>query len=453
MAVAPRRGNPVPLIIFIVLFVFSTVAFVLVAMRLADVDEHMNQGLNPDSEEARDYERTRGLKLKLKQEQARVKELITEVGVYRGLTGSVNTAKLQKYVDDLAETLIRDINAGAPTRELKDLLTNVVNKVIDSKKFEEDLRPLVDRVLDVQQRGGKPSLLALIQILEREKLQLRDEMRRQQAQARERIAGLESQKSDGQVRIAEKQKTIDEQKDQFSRLTQTSSTNLADERRRAADLSNQLAGARKAMRDVVSKKDKEIARQKKFNLDLMAELDNLRKAKRRGKVKGKMFETSDEPADGKVILVSRTTGVVLDIGQKKGARRGLRFQVYRSRPDGTREKRGDIEIKTVFTDISRAMLVDGGNPINVIEKGDIIINPAFDPGRARIFVADTVFSNPKKQALREILSNYGSVLEDTVTLNTDYLIIGTRRGDHISEAEKRGVPMIREDELNAWLGR
>ena len=258
MAVAPRRGNPVPLIIFIVLFVFSAVAFVLVAMRLADVNEHMNQGLNPDSEEARDYERTRGLKLKLKQEQARVKELITEVGVYRELTGSVNTAKLQKQVNDLAETMIRDINARAPKKELTDLLTNVVNKVIDSKKFEEDLRPLVDRVLDIEQKGGKPSLLALIQILEREKLQLSDKMRRQQAQARGRIAGLESQKSDGEVRIAEKQKTIDAQKDRFGQLSRASGDNLAVERKRAADLSDQLAGVRDRMMKTVEKKDREI---------------------------------------------------------------------------------------------------------------------------------------------------------------------------------------------------
>ncbi len=165
------------------------------------------------------------------------------------------------------------------------------------------------------------------------------------------------------------------------------------------------------------------------------------------------FDPAREAADGKILLVDRNDGIAVDIGAKKGARKGLRFDVYSIGADGARIHRGRIVLQDVLTEISRAQLEGGGDPTAILRKGDVIVSPAFSAGAPAIFVADSVFGDASKQALAEALGRCGSVLEKALSRRTDYLIVGPHKGDFFDKARQLGVTMIPAEQLEPYLGR
>jgi len=165
------------------------------------------------------------------------------------------------------------------------------------------------------------------------------------------------------------------------------------------------------------------------------------------------FDPAREPADGKVILVDRSTGIAVDIGAKKGARKGLRFDVYSVEADGAREHRGRIVLEDILTEISKARLEDSSDPTAVLRKGDILVSPAFSAGTPAVFVADSVFGDASKQALAEELDRCGSVLDKGLSRRTDYLVVGPHKGDLFDKARQLGVTIIPSEQLDPYLGR
>lgn len=423
MAPSTTRGNPVPLIIFIVLFVFSTVGLVLVAMELADARKLMDTGFNPNAPASKrvidDLEaKGEGLKQALLKAKEEVLEREIVVEQYKEFTGLPDAAKL------------------------------------DGKKKE-----LRDRIEKILHGRGKPTVapaatfVGLLEVLEKEKLLLDEQIRDMKLAHEQEIKGLRTRLKAEEAAVTEKQTAVDERDEQIEKLKNKLSEDAMNAKQEATTLRAALEKTRAQMDEMRTELMERIAMLEADNANLRRQIVDLRREK--GPLKGKTidFTTAGEPADGKVILVDREAGVIVDIGRKKGVRRGLEFEVYLQKGDGTRVKRGKIQIKTVFPEISRAILVDGGDPTQLIYKNDIIINPAFDPGRAKVFVADTTFDAVKKQAFRDALSEYGSVLEEDLTLRTDYLIIGTQKGKFVEKAQKLSIVMIREGELNAFLGR
>lgn len=165
------------------------------------------------------------------------------------------------------------------------------------------------------------------------------------------------------------------------------------------------------------------------------------------------FDPARESSDGKIILVDRPTGIAIDIGARKGARKGLRFDVYSIGADGARVRRGRIVLEDVLTEISKARFEGEGDPTAVLRKGDIIVSPAFSAGTPAVFVADSVFGDASKQALAEALARCGSVLEKTLSRRTDYLVVGPHKGDLFDKARQLGVTIIPAEQLEPYLGR
>ncbi len=417
MAMAPRKGSPVPLIIFIVLFVFSAVGLVLVAMELASARDLTDAGFNPSERDALTYTRKQmhngvlvGLKQALKLNKERIQTLEYQVEQFQKVTGSLNPEKLR-----------------------------------------EDTKDLVTRILKIE-REQTPSLMEFIQMLEQEKNKLKIQADSERQDKEQQVANLKAEADKTGAKLKTMQTTIDERDAKIEGLNLTLRQERDKLQKEAKDVRAKLDAANdKMLNETRDLKDENKRLERLVNV-LQEQLAASRKKKTFGG-KGVPFDKDDEPPDGKVILVERDTGVIVNIGRKKGVRRGLRFEVFSVKGDGTRIKQGDLEIKTVFPDISRAILVGGESPVDVVTKGDIIVNPAFDPGRARIFVADTVFDDARKQKLRDNLAKYGSMLEPQLTIRTDYLIIGPKRGKFIDQAEKWGIPLIREDDLLPLLGR
>ena len=414
------RGNPVPLIIFIVLFVFSTVGFVLVTVELTKTHEKINQGFKRTPQTAK-YDTLDGLKQKW-QEADR---------------DNTDNALL---LDALKELV------GLP--EINDLRGEMTRLRGELKQMEK-----AEGHASV---AAAKTLVSLIRILEKQRLVLVERIAELETTHKTATENLRRRLANEEKSVTAKQAVIDERDVQIEKLKNTSSEEsmIAKEEitKQATQLDNiriQIQDMREQLQEDLRLKDERIA-------DLEDRIEAMKRERGLFKAKARVFDAKAEVADAKVILVDKEAGVIIDIGRKKGVRRGLRFDVYLEKSDGTRVKRGEVEIKTVFPEISRGILVGGEDPTQMIYKNDIVINPAFDPGRARVFVADTTFDAAKKQAFRDALAEYGSVLENDLTVRTDYLIINAQseqKGKLIKQAQKWGIVLIREDELNTFLGR
>lgn len=411
------RGNPIPLIIFIVLFVFSTVGFVLVAVELSKTHEKINLGFKRTPQTAK-YDKLDGLKREWQKAAHDATEAKLMLGKYKDALG------LPEYL------------------ELRGEMT----------RLREELEQMVKAEGRASVAAAK-TLVALIRILEKERVALVERIADMKTAHKTETDNLHRRLANEETSVAAKQVTIDERDTQIENLK----NRLAEEgmiaKQERATQGTLLENTRKEMQDLREELLQDTILDRAQIVDLKARIVAMKRERGLFRAKARPFDPNTEPADGKVILVDKDAGVIIDIGRKKGVRRGLGFDVYLEKSDGTRVKRGKIEIKTVFPEISRGILVGDGDPVQTIYKNDIIVNPAFDPGRARVFVADTGFDAARKQAFRDALAEYGSVLENDLTVRTDYLIVGTQQGDLIKQAQKWGIVLIREDELNAFLGR
>jgi NAD-dependent DNA ligase len=330
---------------------------------------------------------------------------------------------------------------------IKDL-EDAIGSAIDPSKISEELREKIKEMKDTK----KPTLLQTIQTIEAERMKLEDQLRQEREQAARRVQELKAAKQAEETKVKEKQTAIDQRDEQIAKLQLQMKQMSERLEKRADDLAAQLEAERKKAQAKIDEQGNKIIDLENLIRDLRDIIARL-SAQATLETTATEFKPETDPADGEVILVDEDTGIVVDIGRKDGVRRGLRFAIYTPKADGTRVKQGELEIKTVFPEISRGILVGGENPVGIVHKNDIIVNPAFHPGRAQTFVADTVFDDAKKEVFREALKEYGSRLEEEVTPRTNYLIIGAQPGDLREAAKRFGVPMIREQDLNAFLGR
>lgn len=410
------KSSPVPLIIFIVLFVFSTVGLVLVAMELAAARHQMNEGFDPSAHGAARFDTMPGLKREL----VKLTADKTELGI-----------RIEKY-------------------------KKVIGSGEEIDKLEGELR---DRLrADVEQiaEGKGPPLLTYIVNLKSEYAKFQAQHQRSMAENATRIKNLQAEIEKAQTQVREKQALVDERDRTIENLNLKKDQEVKALRDEAEALRAQLTKIGEELNNVKSDRDEGFRRRDLIIAKQNEELREIRREKVTGTTggQGTPYDPDREAPDGKVILVDRNTGIIVDIGRKAGVRPGLRFQLYGVQADGSRIKRGDIEIRAVQPEISRAVLLGGGNPIDVVQNGDILVNPAFHPGRVKIFVADDGFTEVQLQNFRDLLANYGSVLEKEVSVRTDYVIIKPGQQGRVSEkARDWGIPMIPADDLTAMLGR
>jgi len=337
---------------------------------------------------------------------------------------------------------------------------NATIGTIGPEGLDGELKQLRQRVVSVTERGGEISasetqtLMGLFAILEGQKNRLERQVKEQADAAKTEKDQLKESVATEQAKVKEKQTLVDQREADIKQKDDAIKEADEQRKREAGTLRAALKQARDEKEALEAEKNEKIRLLEHSVVELQKQLQKIREEVAGGVKQGVDFKPEKEIPDGKVILVDREAGIVLDIGQKKGVRAGLRFQVYNEKADGTRINVGEIEVKTVYPEISRAILLgEQDDPVQVVHKGDVLINPAFHPGRAKVFVADTPFDAAKKQAFRDALAEYGSVLEDDVSGRTDYLIIGTQPGKLMERAQQFGVVMIREEDLNRFLGR
>jgi hypothetical protein len=141
--------------------------------------------------------------------------------------------------------------------------------------------------------------------------------------------------------------------------------------------------------------------------------------------------------DGKIILVDDQTKpptVQINLGGNDRVYRGLTFAVYERGQPIPRDGKGkaEIEIYNVGDSFSAARIIrsDKKNPVVV---DDIIANLIWSPTKANTFVVagdfdfsgDGVPDDDAVAKIRGLVEKWGGKVADAVTVNTDYVILGT----------------------------
>jgi len=140
-------------------------------------------------------------------------------------------------------------------------------------------------------------------------------------------------------------------------------------------------------------------------------------------------------SDGHIISVDVQSNIVfIDIGSESKIYPGLTFAVYdRSAPiptDGS--SKGEIEVFNVDKNTATARITKSSKK-NPIAEDDLIINLIWDSKAVNTFVVagdfdfngDGIVDQDGAAKIKQLVENWGGKVEDTVTIDTDYVVLGT----------------------------
>ncbi|TAJ09716.1 MAG: hypothetical protein EPO68_15225 [Planctomycetota bacterium] len=130
--------------------------------------------------------------------------------------------------------------------------------------------------------------------------------------------------------------------------------------------------------------------------------------------------------DARVLAVSDKLGSAwIDIGTNNRLVPGTRFRIE-SGGAGTKRVKGTAEVVVVDAEQSQVKLGELTDRFDPIVPGDVLVNPVYDPTGVRHAVLIGRFSgNYDAKNLRALLENMNIKVQDKLTLETNYLIVGS----------------------------
>ena len=139
--------------------------------------------------------------------------------------------------------------------------------------------------------------------------------------------------------------------------------------------------------------------------------------------------------DGKVILVdAQAKTVQISLGSNDHIYRGLTFAVYDRGQPIPRDGKGkaEIEVYDVGESFSAARIISSDKK-NPVVADDIIANLIWSSTKVNTFVVagdfdltgDGVRDDDAIAKIRRLVEKWGGKVADSVTVNTDYVILGT----------------------------
>lgn len=139
-------------------------------------------------------------------------------------------------------------------------------------------------------------------------------------------------------------------------------------------------------------------------------------------------------ADGKVVTVLAEQGICyVDLGEADGAKPGLTLSVYSSREGIPEEGKGKAKLQVVSVDRTTSQCkVTEAQTGDTIVPGDLVANLVFDRSRTYKFVVEGEFdlygegrTDPQATGrVRNLIKSFGGVVSDSVTVDTDYVVMG-----------------------------
>jgi len=260
-----------------------------------------------------------------------------------------------------------------------------------------------------------------------------------EAAAKEQLGNLQAQFEDAQKVSMEKENTLLAEKDRLQQQFNKVKTDYNDLEVLLKEKSNEQ------VKDLYGKLDQEKTAREEMNKQLLKSQAELQMAQDRIQkiLKESVWPVQPPPdkevkafePDGKIILVDdQAKTVQINLGTNDHIYRGLTFAVYdRGQPIPKNGKgKADIEVYNIGDSFSAARIIrsDKKNPI---VADDIIANLIWSPTKANIFVVagdfdltgDGVPEDDAVAKIRVLVEKWGGKVADTVTMNTDYVILGT----------------------------
>jgi hypothetical protein len=160
--------------------------------------------------------------------------------------------------------------------------------------------------------------------------------------------------------------------------------------------------------------------------------------------------------DGHILsAMNERNFVVLDIGQRERVRTGLRFRVYDpEKTGGDTDGKGMVQITRVAETTSVAEILSVADRFDPFVKGDALVSEIFSKNRKETYVVVGQFKSFSAEQIKKLIQESGGTVADTVTYQTDYLIVGgVYRGEAVNKAMQFGVEIIREDKFLALVGK
>lgn len=172
--------------------------------------------------------------------------------------------------------------------------------------------------------------------------------------------------------------------------------------------------------------EKKLNDSEKERQDALAKLDSLKPDPDK--------EVQAHQPDAQIVRIDSRNGIVyLDAGVKDHVYRGLTFAIYdRNKPipeDG--EGKAEIEVFQVAEQVSAARIVKSDTK-NPVVKDDVVANLIWDRNMPNRFVVagDFDYNNDGRidadgaQRIIELIERWGGTVADTITVDTDFLIVG-----------------------------
>jgi len=397
--VVQRRTPPYLLIVFVILFVTSTVLAVLFFNRYSDLQEQQTKLLAEQREVASKNDLDSGEVKKWRQD-----------------------FRTRRPGDPEAKTVLRRL--GEQVGELAYRITGVPSSSFDEAVVKSDL---ADKEIGAQIRRG----LTVELTAAHQKIRGQDEQ----------IDGLKKDMEKSTRDLADRNKAYGDLQTEMVTKLQQKDQDLAalDKKFQNLDAAyrDKLASAKKEYDGSVQQLNQQIAQQ-------TTEIQNLDAQARKWKLEyEKLVASKTRPLldkeqtvrrpDGKILRVLPSEGLAyIDIGSKDRVMEGLRLTVYpyTGIPDSGVGK-GIVEVSNVRDDVSECRIIQQEKD-NPIIPGDLVANIVYDSLRTYNFVVEGLFDPDNAGAvtpagtkvLRDLIRRYGGNVVKDIGLQTNYLVLG-----------------------------
>ncbi|MCU0726421.1 MAG: hypothetical protein MUE73_11630 [Planctomycetes bacterium] len=245
--------------------------------------------------------------------------------------------------------------------------------------------------------------------------------------------------------IAQKTRDYNDLQSRSATREQELSANVNQLQDRVRESENALENEQKARRDEVAG----------LRSELVRAAQDVVKAKDR-----KLEREVPVGPDGEVLAVTDAQDViVLNRGKDKHMMVGLNFDVYDFVKGALRRKKGTVVVIDVGANTARARVIERVNPMVPLVQGDLFESIAYNPEEQIHFFLLGRFDKYGKSDAARRLGELGALVDKTVGVETDFLVIGSpeteednlRESDEYRRAVELGVKVITEAQLSQFL--
>jgi uncharacterized coiled-coil protein SlyX len=218
-------------------------------------------------------------------------------------------------------------------------------------------------------------------------------------------------RADLQAQIDGLRKSADDQKNSDAARIQNLEQQVAQKEAAAKEASDKLTAATEAAEKAKAEWEKKIGLVEAKNADLNTKLGFLR---------------APATPKGSVVEVSETLPIgYIDLGEHERVVPGMRFEIVDFDSQRKLRSKGFAEVTSVESNMSRVR-VESKDKNHPVTKGDLLLNPLFDPRgeRKAVLVGRFPLSAGGRKGVEQRLKDLGIKVSEKVDASVDYLILG-----------------------------